>query len=170
MHSPAHGSDHGKMTPTSMGLSWMEQRKLGALGFDSSFIRTGLVGLPPDHELPPYLFFFGFDCNSPPPPLLVSVRWGVSCGETGAVVSSRSLLLLSGWEPLSGRRPRLCAGWVSDHIMCLCLDCVSFREFKIIKTFIGYDENMHCWIKWFFFSVQMFLTVSLSHVLFVRLT
>ncbi|XP_031426191.1 nuclear receptor corepressor 2 isoform X4 [Clupea harengus] len=29
MHSPAHGSDHGKMTPTSMGLSWMEQRKLG---------------------------------------------------------------------------------------------------------------------------------------------
>ena len=29
MHSPAHGLDHGKMAPTPMGLSWMDQRKVG---------------------------------------------------------------------------------------------------------------------------------------------
>ncbi|GAA6074669.1 nuclear receptor corepressor 2 isoform X7, partial [Tachysurus ichikawai] len=28
MHSPAHGSEHGKMTPGALPLSWMEQRKL----------------------------------------------------------------------------------------------------------------------------------------------
>uniref|UniRef100_A0A3P9AIK9 Nuclear receptor corepressor 2 n=1 Tax=Esox lucius TaxID=8010 RepID=A0A3P9AIK9_ESOLU len=29
MHSPAHGLDHGKMPPAQMGLSWMDQRKVG---------------------------------------------------------------------------------------------------------------------------------------------
>lgn len=29
LHSPAHGMDHGKMPPTQMGLSWMDQRKVG---------------------------------------------------------------------------------------------------------------------------------------------
>uniref|UniRef100_A0A8C8K7Y2 Nuclear receptor corepressor 2 n=1 Tax=Oncorhynchus tshawytscha TaxID=74940 RepID=A0A8C8K7Y2_ONCTS len=29
LHSPAHGMDHGKMPPAQMGLSWMDQRKVG---------------------------------------------------------------------------------------------------------------------------------------------
>uniref|UniRef100_A0A3Q3GJR7 Nuclear receptor corepressor 2 n=1 Tax=Labrus bergylta TaxID=56723 RepID=A0A3Q3GJR7_9LABR len=29
LHSPAHGMDHGKIPPTQMGLSWMDQRKVG---------------------------------------------------------------------------------------------------------------------------------------------
>ncbi|KAG5280933.1 hypothetical protein AALO_G00065610 [Alosa alosa] len=33
LHSPAHGSEHGKIPPTSHGLSWMEPRKLGGPGF-----------------------------------------------------------------------------------------------------------------------------------------
>lgn len=46
LHSPAHGLDHGKVPPTQMGLSWMDQRKVGEYWLDRlvhlpvSFLQT----------------------------------------------------------------------------------------------------------------------------------
>lgn len=56
LHSPAHGSEHGKIPQTSLGVSWMEPRKLGV------FVWAWPVGSRPDRGPPPCLCCF--DLNS----------------------------------------------------------------------------------------------------------
>lgn len=88
LHSPAHVVDHGKMPPTQMGLSWMDQRKVGELKY-----LEGLVDL--NITISDRLTFLSLwsQCSSHSfPKLFALYRRSFPHGKAGTVVPSQLIL------------------------------------------------------------------------------